>query len=153
MGARYVHDLDATKDVVHEVFLKLWEKFDQLPEDINYKSYLFRAVRNKCFNHLRDKKQHLQIEDMEVSGGNGDPQNLETKELQREIAFALDLIPEKCREIFRLSREEEMTYGDIAKHLEISIKTVEGQMSKALKILRNHLSEFMSIVAFFLFCT
>jgi len=145
-GMTYINDLDPVKDLVHEVFVKLWERMDKMPKNTNFKGYLYTSVRNRCFNYLRDRKQHLQIEDTEVSAGNGEPQTLMAQELKREIDFAMNLIPDKCREIFRLSREEELTYAEIARKQNISVKTVEAQVSKALKILRNHLSDFLSVM-------
>jgi len=150
MGLKYVYDLPTVKDLVHDVYMNFWIKLDGLSEDTNYKSYLYTAVRNKCLNHLRDSKQHLRVEDVEISKTNGEEHSLITRELQREIDFALNLLPDRCKEIFMLSREEELAYKEIADKLGISVKTVEAHMSKALKILRNHLSEFMTLLLFFL---
>ena len=146
LAMKYLNDFDASKDIVHEVFASFWLKFDALPVDTQYKSYLFTAVRNKSFNYLRDHKKHLNIVDaeMQTSAESGD--SVETKELAREIEYALNLLPDRCREVFKLSRFEEMKYAQIAAHLEISIKTVEGQMSKALRLLKAHLQEFLVLV-------
>lgn len=150
MATKFIYDFDAAKDIVHEVFTSFWQKFDSLPSDTQYKSYLFTAVRNKSFNHIRDSKKHLNIVDAEQEKAPDTGQSIEVKELANEIDYALNLLPEKCREVFELSRFEDMKYAQIATHLNISIKTVEGQMSKALRLLREHLKEFMSIVIIFL---
>lgn len=150
MATKYISDFDASKDVVHEVFTAFWQKFDTLPSDTQYKSYLFTAVRNRSFNYLRDSKKHVDIMDVEEEKAPATAHSMEVQELSREINYALNLLPEKCREVFELSRFEDMKYAQIAKHLGISIKTVEGQMSKALKLLRGHLKEFMTVVLFFL---
>jgi len=146
MATKFIHDFEASKDIVHEVFVSFWQKFDSLPSDSQYKSYLYTAVRNKSFNYLRDAKKHLNIVDVEEVKAPDTEQSMEVKELAVEIDFALTLLPEKCREVFELSRFENMKYAQIATHLNISIKTVEGQMSKALRILREHLKEFMVLV-------
>ena len=143
---KYLRDFDASKDIVHEVFTSFWQKFDSLPADTQYKSYLFTAVRNKSFNYLRDQKKHLNIVDAEMQMAPKSEDSIETKELAREIDYALNLLPARCREVFELSRFENMKYSQIAAQLDISIKTVEAQMSKALRLLRDHLQEFLALV-------
>ncbi len=146
LASKFIHDFDTSKDIVHEVFVSFWNKFDSLPADTQYKSYLFTAVRNRSFNHLRDSKKHLNIVDAEEEKAPEIGESIETKELAIEIDFALNLLPERCREVFELSRFEDMKYAQIATHLNISIKTVEGQMSKALRLLREHLKDFLVLI-------
>ncbi len=148
LSAKYIYDFDSSKDIVHEVFTAFWQKIDSLPSDTNYKSYLYTAVRNKSFNYLRDQKKHLNIVDAEKEPAPKTSDGVEVKELSREIEYALNLLPEKCKEVFELSRFEELKYGQIAERLSISVKTVEGQMSKALRLLREHLKEFMTFLIF-----
>ena len=146
LAMKYIGDFDNSKDIVHEVFASFWQKFDALPADTQYKSYLFTAVRNRSFNYLRDQKKHLHIMDAEMQISPASEDSVEAKELAREIEYGLNLLPERCREVFELSRFEEMKYAQIAEHLDISIKTVEGQMSKALRLLREHLQDFLVLV-------
>ena len=146
LAMKYIGDFDSSKDIVHEVFTSFWQKIDSLPADTQYKSYLFTAVRNKSFNHLRDRKKHLDIVDAETLESPEREDSVETKELAREIEYALNLLPERCREVFELSRFEGMKYGQIADELNISVKTVEGQMSKALRLLREHLKDFLMLI-------
>ncbi|MCF6352331.1 MAG: RNA polymerase sigma-70 factor [Cyclobacteriaceae bacterium] len=148
LSTKYIYDFDASKDIVHEVFIAFWQKIDGLPDDTNYKSYLYTAVRNKSFNFLRDTKKHLNIVDAheEEAPANGD--SIEARELSREIEFALNLLPNRCKEVFELSRFDDLKYSQIAEKLNISIKTVEGQMSKALRLLREHLKEFMILIIY-----
>ncbi len=146
LAARYISDFDMAKDIVHEVFVAFWQKFDTLPADTQYKSYLFTAVRNKSFNHLRDQKKHLKIAAAEGETAPETGGAMETAELAREIDYALNLLPDRCREVFELSRFEGKKYGQIAEELAISVKTVEGQMSKALRLLREHLKDFLIVL-------
>ena len=146
LAAKYIKDFDDSKDIVHEVFTSFWQKFDSLPADTNYKSYLFTSVRNKSFNYLRDNKKHLNIIEAEFHVSGPGSESLESKELAREIDFALKLLPERCREVFELSRYENLKYSQIAEQLNISVKTVEGQMSKALRLLRVQLRGFLIII-------
>ena len=147
---KYVGDLDEAKGLVHEVFVSLWEKIGRLPDDANYKSYLYTAVRNRSLNVIRDKKKNVTLEHVaehELAESND---ALVAKELEAEIEIAIQSLPEKCREVFELSRVEGLKYTQIAEKMGISIKTVEAQMSKALNVLREHLKEFLSLL-FFLF--
>ena len=148
---KYTYDLDDAKNIVHEVFMSLWEKFEGLPEETNFKSYLYTAVRNKSLNFIRDKKKHVMLEDAEELAPFEENVSMESAELEREIEIGLQLLPEKCREVFELSRQEGLKYAEIAEKLNISIKTVEAQMSKALSILRDHLRDFIILLIFLLF--
>ena len=146
LALKYIGDFDNSKDIVHEVFISFWQKFDALPADTQYKGYLFTAVRNKSLNYLRDHKKDFNIVDAELQASPEDENSLEAQELAREIDYAMNLLPERCREVFELSRFEGMKYGQIADQLEISIKTVEAQMSKALRLMREHLKDFLVLL-------
>ena len=145
---KYVGDLDEAKGLVHEVFVSVWEKFDSLPADVNYNSYLYTAVRNRSLNYIRDKKKNVMLENVgeHELAESGDP--LVASELETEIEMAIQSLPEKCREVFELNRVEGLKYAQIADKMNISIKTVEAQMSKALSVLREHLKEFLSLLIF-----
>jgi RNA polymerase sigma-70 factor, ECF subfamily len=145
---KYVHDLDDAKNVVHEVFVTVWEKFENLPSDTNHRAYLYTAVRNRCLNHLRDRKKHVMLENMAEHEPTEVNTALETSELEKEIEIAIETLPEKCRMVFELNRLEGLKYAQIADKMGISIKTVEAQMSKALSVLRAHLREFLSLLFF-----
>jgi RNA polymerase sigma-70 factor, ECF subfamily len=148
---KYIYDLDDAKNIVHEVFMSVWEKFEALPEGTNHKSYLYTAVRNKSLNFIRDRKKHVILEEVEDQEPAEENVAMETAELEREIEIALQSLPEKCRQVFELNRQEGLKYAEIAEKLNISIKTVEAQMSKALSILREHLRDFMILLIFVLF--
>jgi RNA polymerase sigma-70 factor (ECF subfamily) len=145
---KYVRDLDDSKNLVHEVFIIVWEKLDTLPADTNYRSYLFTAVRNRCLNHLRDKKKFVMLENVAEHEAMEENTSLEAAELEKEIEIGIESLPEKCRQVFELNRMEGLKYAQIADKLGISIKTVEAQMSKALSVLRTHLGEFLTLIFF-----
>jgi RNA polymerase sigma-70 factor, ECF subfamily len=139
-------DPDDAKNLVHEVFIQVWDKFDSLPASTNYKSYCFTAVRNKCLNYIRDKKKFVLLSNVpEELLIRTDP-GLESAELQQKIEEGISSLPEKCRIIFELNRMEGLRYSQIAEKLNISVKTVEAQMSKALAVMKEHLKEFLSII-------
>ncbi len=146
---KYTRDLDSAKNLVHEVFIQLWEKFDALPPDTNYKSYCYTSVRNRCLNYIRDRKKFVMLENVAEDRRTALDSGVETAELQEKIDTAIASLPEKCRLIFELNRMEGLKYAEIAARLNISMKTVEAQMSKALAVLREHLTEFLAIILFF----
>lgn len=147
---KYVGDWDEAKGLVHEVFVAVWEKFDSLPSDTQYRSYLYTAVRNRCLNYIRDKKTQLSFDRVPENLLVEVQTTLETSELEREIEMAIQSLPEKCRMVFELNRVEGLKYAQIAEKMGISVKTVEAQMSKALGIMKKRLSEFLSLL-FFMF--
>jgi RNA polymerase sigma-70 factor (ECF subfamily) len=149
-ATKYTGDWEESRNLVHEVFISVWEKFDSLPEGTQYRSYLFAAVRNRSLNYLRDKKKMIGLENVSESRFSETDSTLETAELEHEIKQAIQLLPEKCRQIFEMNRLEGLKYTEIAEKLGLSIKTVEAQMSKALSVLREHLREFLTLLFFIL---
>mgnify|MGYP000052918430 CR=1 FL=1 len=145
-AVKYTGDLDAAKNIVHEVFIQLWDKFETLPADSNYKSYCYTAVRNRCLNYLRDRKKFVAIGHVADGHVTDSNTSLETSELAEKIESGIASLPDKCRIIFEMNRIEGLKYAEIAAKLNISVKTVEGQMSKALAIMRDHLSEFLTLI-------
>lgn len=147
---KYIGDLEESKGVVQDVFMALWTKFETFPADMNLRSYLYTAVRNKSLNHIRDRKRLVLLESVPEQKLVKENDPLETKELACEIELAINALPEKCRQVFEMSRFEEMKYFEIAQKMNISVKTVEAQMSKALRLLREHLAPFLPLLVFFL---
>lgn len=148
---KYVGDLDEAKGLVHEAFVSLWEKFDSLPQDANFRSYLYTAVRNKSLNYIRDKKKQVTMEHVSEHALSEENDHLVTKELELEIEIAIQSLPEKCRIVFELNRIDGLKYSQIAEKMAISVKTVEAHMSKALSVLRERLGEFLSLLLFVIF--
>lgn len=143
---KYVNDLDEARNLVHEVFINVWEKFDALPLGTNYRSYLYTSVRNRCLNHLRANKKHMALEHMPEHQYAAEGRPMEAAELEKEIELGINSLPEKCRMVFEMNRKEGLKYSEIAEKMGISVKTVEAQMSKALSVLRDHLKEFLSLI-------
>jgi RNA polymerase sigma-70 factor (ECF subfamily) len=117
------------------------------------KSYLFQGVHNRCLNYIRDRKKLVQFDSPQSEAELGQylesKDHLESEEAEGRINRALDELPEKCREIFLMNRFDGLKYREIAEKLNISIKTVETQMSRALKSLRERLSDMITILIFF----
>jgi RNA polymerase sigma-70 factor (ECF subfamily) len=150
----FLRDVDASEEVVQEVMFKIWTNRKTLVIDTSMKSYLFRAVRNGCMNVLKHIKVRDEYRSWREHAGD---ENLRSKEddiiaseLEQKIREAIDRLPMERRKVFVLSRYDGLTYGQIAEKLGISVKTVENQMGKALKTLREELAEYLPwLVLFF----
>lgn len=138
----YLKNEQEAIDLVQELFISIWEKKDSSPITDNPKSYLMTSVKNRCFNKLtRNKNNSNSIEllgDILISQEDTSSA-IETKQTEEQILKSIDKLPEKCKEIFVLSRFEQMSYKEIAATLNISAKTVENQIGNALKFLRKEL--------------
>jgi RNA polymerase sigma-70 factor (ECF subfamily) len=145
----YVSDRDSVEDIVQQVFVNLWAQRENINTAEPIKSYLFTSVRNRCLNHIRDRKKYnsyfLDVE-LELEIPVSDRDMFSEAEIERRVAEALSKLPEKCKEVFLLCRNDNLKYKEVAEKLDISVKTVEAQMSKALKILRLELKDFFLIL-------
>lgn len=140
---KIVLDRDVAEDITQDAFVVLWEKRAEVT--VSVKSYLYRAAINKAFNHLEKSKRWVRSpEDGEgwhdfTPIDNTTEETIILGETQKKVEEALNSLPPACRTVFLMSRMDEMSYKEIAEVLQISIKTVENQMSKALRILRERL--------------
>lgn len=142
----YIHDREKSQELVLDIFTYIWENRERFEIKLTLKAYLFQAARNKAFTYIRDKKIPVYLEDLSISEVAQDyNSDLEFQELYRLVEEAVCLLPEKCREVFRKSREENLTNKEIAEQLHISEKTVEGQITIALKKIRVYLGGFLFI--------
>lgn len=138
----YIHDREKSQELILDIFTYIWENRQQFEIKLTLKAYLFQAARNKAFTYIRDKKVPVYIEDLQqVEVGENFNSDLEVQELHQLIQEAVCLLPDKCREIFRKSRGENLTNKEIAEQLQISEKTVEGQITIALKKIRAYLGD------------
>lgn len=156
----YVLSQADAENIVQDVFLGLWEQKDILSSLHNINAYLFRLMKNRCIDFLRhkirveDKKQSIQdvmLREYELklySIEHFDESLLSDEEIERIIANAIDSLPQKCREIFVLSRMEGLKYQEIAERLKLSPSTVNNQITIALKKLKEELKEFLPLFLF-----
>jgi RNA polymerase sigma-70 factor, ECF subfamily len=141
------------ENIAQDIFVYLWENRKSLEIRSSLASYLFAAGRYKAINKLRDAKRH-EIIGQKISESQDEMEKspvtlLETKELEQIVEEAIGSLPERCQQIFRLSREEDLSYKEIASLLNISVNTVENQMSIALKKLRERLRPYYIQIFFF----
>lgn len=147
---RLVYDPLVAEEIVQDLFCKIWIKRNELEIDTSLKAYLYRAVLNHSLNylnHLKTEDKYRQYVGFQTQGNNNHPHEmLEEKDIQRILSLAILKMPEKRREIFEMSRNHDMKYSEIAEKLNISVKTVESQISKALEYLRKVLNEVLGVL-------
>jgi len=147
---RYVGDMEDSREIVQGLFLKIWIKRKELKINTSVKSYLYSSVQNYALNYIKQNKiKQRYINNTEyhhVQYTQNGHNKMEEEELRTLIKNAILKLPKKRREIFELSRFENMKYSQIAAQLTISVKTVEAQMSKSLSYLRQVLKEYTSAI-------
>ena len=143
---RMLRDRAVAEELVQDVMLELWRRRETLAADGSAQAYLFQATRNRVLNHLR----HLRIEqrsEPEIRGESSPSPRADSalvhEELDVAVQKAVQALPDRCREVFELSRVHGLKYAEIAKTLGISVKTVEAQMGKALRHLRYRLAQWL----------
>jgi RNA polymerase sigma-70 factor, ECF subfamily len=146
----FLNDREEAEEVVQASFLGFWEKREALFVNTSLKAYLYQSIRNRCLNvikHSKVKQQHAQHEAyMRVDHAESTFDEILSNELENRIYVALQALPEQCRLVFKLSRFEELKYQEIADQLNISVKTVENQIGKALKIMREQLRDYLPVI-------
>lgn len=143
---KYVRNLELAEDIVQNVFLSLYDNRDQLKIHTSLKAYLYRAVYNQTINTLKmESKKLIMIED---NSAKYEPFRdiMEEAEFEHKIHLALNSLPDGCKKVFLMSRYDGFSNKEIASKLEISIRTVETQISKALKLLREKLYAVLAFV-------
>ncbi len=147
---KYVDDMDECKDIVHNVFLNLWNRKSTLHTETSLKSYLFTSVHNRCLNFIRDRKKivrhELPLSEEALYEYLDSSDYLEQTELEKKIKSIIDSLPEKTREIFLLNRFEGKKYAEIAELKGVTVKAIEAQMTKALKTMRENLKDYLGIL-------
>ena len=150
----FIQDKDEAEEVVQSAFLSVWEKRASLDIKTSLKSYLYTMVRNTSLNIIKHQKikQKYVGEALATIKGSHDhvSEKMISSELEANIQVAMESLPEQCKLIFKLSRFEELRYSEIAEQLNISVKTVENQMGKALRIMRDQLKDYLPILILFL---
>jgi len=154
LSLQYLHDQRISEEIVQDTFVKLWEIRDTLNEQFSLLNFLYTITKNNCLNYLRNQKiilkhqenlKYLEMqfnyEALEKLGS-----YIEFEELRQKIDHAIASLPDGIRETFLLSRFEEQQNKEISERLSVSIKTVEARMTKALKILRTELKDFLPII-------
>jgi len=150
---RFVEDEEEAEEIVQALFLDIWNKRAELQINTSLRSYLYTSVRNTCLNFIKHKKVEYKYKEhnahliTEESGTEKD--SLVQQELAEKIDQAISKLPPERQKVFKMSRYEGLKYKEIAEQMNISVKTVENQMGKALKFLREELVEFLPLLFIF----
>ena len=134
----YVGARDVAQEVVQQLFVTLWERRRVWQVSGTVATYLYRAVRNGSLNALRSNRRRVQLSER-ISETPGIEQELEAADLARAVGRIVARLPERCREVFRLNRYHHLTYAEVAQVLNLSVKTVEQHMARALRELRSRI--------------
>jgi RNA polymerase sigma-70 factor, ECF subfamily len=146
-----IPDEGLVKEIVNDVFLKIWDKRRDIDIQFGIKPYLFRCVHNSCLDHLRLVKNngHYRVTNINDIKELADPDEeyllhqIAFKKLEDDVTLSIDHLPARCREIFILSRYELLSYIEISEKLNISVNTVKTQISRALESLRVSLKDYL----------
>ena len=147
-----IKDNHSAEEIIQDFFVKLWERKENLTIDTSIKNYFFRSIKNLCINHIKHnkiKEKYSQKEIAEQKTNYDFDEVFIEVDLVQKIEESINSLPERRREIFRLSREEGLKYQEIAQKLNISIKTVETQISLAIKHLREKLKNYHTFLLLF----
>ena len=151
---RYLNDYDQAKDIVQDVFVKVWQNLELVMEMNDLKGYLFKAVQNSSMNFLKHVKVRERfVVDFEQSGSSilkSHEEFLTEEETKIRVHQAVNKLPDNWREAFVLSKYDNLKYHEIAHEMNISQKTVEKYISKALQFLRGELKDLLITVVLFL---
>ena len=155
----YIAQVDIVENIVQNTLLTLWDKKATLALDTNLSAYLYTVAKNNCLNVLRDLRYTNKIFDSHDMGAlelkansdalaSLDTSSLTFQEIEKIINSTLEQLPPQCRQVFLFSRFEDKKYKEIASELNISVKAVEGHISKSLKLFRSNLKDYLPLVAF-----
>lgn len=144
---RYLYDMESSKEIVQDLFVNIYEKRSNLDINSSLKSYLYRSVQNRCINFINAQKIKDKYANYIKHRNSGEENSVEramnVAELENALYSAIGDLPPKCRMIFKMNRFEGFSNGEIAERLELSKRTVETQITKALKILRTKMQPYM----------
>jgi RNA polymerase sigma-70 factor (ECF subfamily) len=149
-GGNYLHDRERCEDIVQNVFFKLWSDKEKLEITTSLKSFLMKSVKNGCLDELRHRQVIREYES--YSEIFGDMDDLQTEkyilysDLHDHLDEALKKLPEVCRIAFEMNRFEGLKYKEIAQQLEVSERTVEVRIGKAIGLLRKYLKDFFILL-------
>lgn len=144
---QFTRSRHVSEELVQEVFLAVWKSRETLDPQRDIKSYLYQSVRNKALNHIKHEQlaeeYNREIEWLAPAPVTQKHHYDEQSEFEEAAKKAIENLPDRARQIYKLSRKDGLTYREISNVMDISVKTVESQMSRALKILRKSLSQYL----------
>ena len=142
-------DKELCEDIIQDIFMNIWHNREKLEIKISLKGYMYACARYQVFNQFRKNKDKIHVElfqDIDKRFQHATPETLLMHdELVQQINAVIDTLPEKCQLVYKLSREEQLTHKEIAERLNISVKTVENHITKALHVIRFSMGSSASV--------
>lgn len=150
----YIHDREESEEIVQETFYRVWKYRENMDASLSFKAYLITIAKRLIFNRAKKKMHEIAYQDYYLASRKNlnyeVDEYINFQELDSQLQQAIENLPEKRREIFKLSRQEGLTNQEIARRLGISVSTVENHMNKALKLLRTSISStYLFLIALF----
>ena len=158
---RYIKNNEEAEELVQSVFINIWEHRGSLSESMSVKNYIYRSAVNYIYNYLKKNAVRMRFIESEIQKGetlsNLTYEQVFFHDLERSVNSIVETLPSQQQKIFQLSRYEGLTHEEIAKKLDLSVRTVENQVFRALKVIRNKLKDEIFLAFLFLkaalFCT
>lgn len=144
---RFVDNMPVAEEIVADTYASLWEKRETILISSSFRAYIYRSVRNRCLNHIKHQRieraylDYIRHHHLFTDEG---MDSAREEELAKQVEEAIESLPDRCRQIFKMSRYDDLRYIDIARELQLSPKTVERQMMIALEKLRRHLQHLFA---------
>ncbi|MDR2980373.1 MAG: RNA polymerase sigma-70 factor [Bacteroidales bacterium] len=149
-----IRDQENAEDIVQKMFCKLWDQSPKIEIHTSLKSYLYRIVHNDCLNWIKRRdtlaEHHQYLSYAGEKSTNSTESQLMLRDLEKQVETAIESLPPRCREVFKLSRFEHLSYLEISQKLNITPNTVETQIVKALRLLRTALKDFLMVLVWLL---
>lgn len=151
-----IRNKDVCEEIIQETFFYLWKKRQELDIKQSLRAYLFTAVKFQTLNHIRAEKVRSNYAESYIAfenslADNSNEENISVFDLKSRLEVEVSKLPDKCQQIFRMSRDQHQSVKAISDVLNISHKTVENQLTKALKHLRSSLGDFLTVLIALLF--
>ena len=143
----FMGNAEEAEDVVQEIFMKLWDKREQLETIQSIKSYLYKAVRNNCLTRIRDAKPTTPLETVAHDQLLPEDEQEERSEMEARIWKMIDELPERRRQIFLMAKRDGLSYRDISEQTGLTVKTIENHVFRAMQSLRT--KDFNAYLFFF----
>lgn len=153
LSKRYTHDMTTSREVVQDLFIHLWENRKNIKVTSSFRSYLASAARFNSIRRVKSDQKLVIFTDVLPDNSQELNDHLEYAELQASILRSIDGLPEQCRRVFELSRFEMLKHSEIARRLEISVKTVEAHIGKALKHIQQEIGSMNNLMFFLVIIT
>ena len=143
LAFRYVRNAPAAEEIVHDVFLMIWKKAEQLTIQHSIKSYLYKSVVNTSLNYIKKEKTQREKQDVYMKVSSKDAQDKDQEDQQEALLLslenAIEILPPKCREVMYLSRFGKLKQQEIADQMQISVKTVKNHLTYGFQKIREYL--------------